>query len=111
MTVSHLQCFGITDRQFMLTKSPFAFGVFYRNARMFEMMSHSRSKRLYPCALENLIIFQVPSCGFQVAIILSGCFVISVTEKIKFQFGSGETFKAHPVRLIDLFSEDRAWCD
>ena len=64
MAIRHLQCFGVTDIDLFLARSPFALGVLDRNAGVLQAVADGPHDRLYLGGLEDMVVLDIAAGRF-----------------------------------------------
>src|SRR4029079_11850356 len=76
MTVRHFERLRVTHVDFVLARTPFAFRVFDRDARAFEMTPNGRMEVFGARALQDVIVLQIPAARRKIAVIPFVCLAI-----------------------------------
>ena len=105
VVVGHVQHFGVAHIEFVLPQTPLAFRGFDWNARLFEVLSDCRRERLGARALQEVIIFQIPTGRPQVLVVFFVGLAVAIFKNIVFQFGGSHGFKTFTNSALQLFFE------
>ena len=95
VAVGHGQYVGVSHVQFVLPLAPLALGAFHRDARLRQVTADRAVQLFFARSLQDVIILQVPSGGFEAVVAGGGGLTVGVVEDVILQLGTGHRLISH----------------
>ena len=111
VAVRHLQRFGVSHVDFMLSQSPFAFRALDANAGCLQVASHGRREWLISGPLQDVIVLEIPAGRLKRPVVRFRCLTVAVLKEVVLQLRRGMRREAQLTSRFDLAPKQRARCD
>src|SRR5258706_12397841 len=92
--VGHVERAGVAHVHLVLAVAPFALGGLDRHAGQLEVAAHRGVEALGACALQDVIVLEVPAGGLEVAVSLQRRVAVAGAEEVVLELSGCERFKS-----------------